>query len=456
MICRGCEAAIPGDSRFCPRCGAQVPELDMTVSSSASVTEHQEPARGEADSFDWVPTVKQTDPGSRTMPVSRASYLWALLGVIGGIIGWATVKDKDPRMARNILFAGIGASVVSVFLFAVLPVMLAFSAMDSDDSTSAEDSPSVVDSDGDSGSGGDTVYEGAGGIDVEGQPTSSEFSWTYVDDIDAQVGVDGMIDEPLHLSDSPYVEWGDGFRTTPGQACGVTDDSVALVPIDMSLTNRSDSEVQPQLTFSMDVDLEVYYSDTGATCHSAGEDAEVAWDPLSAGSSAGVVAVAFVPDDLPMSQVTFTAQNSPSWGVVDIVSGTSRMGNSFTLGDSQAAVASPADGVSDISGTYTGTMTAYKSEVVYDLELSLTQVGEDVTGTVTATSRDTGNRGTYETAGYLDGDRLVLNGTTWIHKPNDSWFMDHIDVVFNGSALTGEFASLDRPGKAVGSVYATR
>lgn len=51
---------------------------------------------------------------------SRATYLWPILfGFIGGLLGWAIVKDHDPVLGRHVLITGI---IIGV-LVTVVPVL---------------------------------------------------------------------------------------------------------------------------------------------------------------------------------------------------------------------------------------------------------------------------------------------------------------------------------------------
>ena len=56
-------------------------------------------------------------------PVPAAWWLLPILfGTIGGIIAWALTRERDRRMARNMLFTGIGLSLVLLsFYVASLP-----------------------------------------------------------------------------------------------------------------------------------------------------------------------------------------------------------------------------------------------------------------------------------------------------------------------------------------------
>ena len=43
-----------------------------------------------------------------------------MLGCIGGILGYAMVKDDDPNMAKNLLVVGIATTIFGLFFFVLL------------------------------------------------------------------------------------------------------------------------------------------------------------------------------------------------------------------------------------------------------------------------------------------------------------------------------------------------
>lgn len=53
---------------------------------------------------------------------SKAWYLLPILfGIIGGVIGYFVIKRKDKKMAKNILYVGLGLFILSILLFAATP-----------------------------------------------------------------------------------------------------------------------------------------------------------------------------------------------------------------------------------------------------------------------------------------------------------------------------------------------
>jgi hypothetical protein len=53
-----------------------------------------------------------------SQPVPAAWWLLPILfGTIGGIIAWALTRQRDPRMARNMLVTGVALSLVLLFFY---------------------------------------------------------------------------------------------------------------------------------------------------------------------------------------------------------------------------------------------------------------------------------------------------------------------------------------------------
>lgn len=462
MTCPGCGQDVPDDSKFCPSCGEHVGEPSAEVTKLAE-SSRTGPTHAQATGSAPRPSSSEQQrvvATSAATGVSRATYWWALLGVVGGFIGWALVKDRDPRLARNVLITGVAVGVGGGLLY-VLAIggLLAGGAFNPDDTTSAEAEPTA-----------ESTYTDPDvgvGSDLQMQPTINEFSWVYIDDADQRLRVDVMVDEPVRLSDATYVESGDE-QYAPGDACGITDDTTGIVALDFTVENESSSTVAAELDFSIDAEYERFFT-SGPECITYGSSSG-SWDGgLEAGDWGGSVAAVFVPgyfatgegDPSLLEDITLTPEATDFAWVIEM-SGDSSTGDGFTLMPQGGSPGEPADVATqaatseDVTGYYTGTMTAYKSDTVYDVEFDLTQDGSDVSGTVTATSRDTGNRGTYRAEGYFEDGRVILNGKSWVDKPNASWFMDHIDLYLDGDTLTGTYAVLDKPGKPIGDVYVVR
>ena len=58
-----------------------------------------------------------TPAGVPYQRASRATYLWPIFfGFIGGILGWAIVKDRDPVLGKRVLITGMIIGVVATIL----------------------------------------------------------------------------------------------------------------------------------------------------------------------------------------------------------------------------------------------------------------------------------------------------------------------------------------------------
>lgn len=462
MKCPRCTEQVPDDSRFCPYCGSTcelvsaepAPAAEPTLMPDRALPDARKPNRSGAPRAGSGPG-SPGGQGDEPVAVSRATYVWAVFGFIGGLIGWAVVKERDPKLGRNVLIAGAAVSVGGFLLYTIaLGGLLAGlssgnnSTVTSEPATSAEKAY--------------TEAPSGSGLDIALQSTINEFSWVYVDDADQRLRVDVMVDEPVRLSDSPYYETSDGVFFDPGDACGITDDTTGIVPVDFQLTNESDTTVAADLDFSIDADYERFFTNDHE-CFSY-ESSSGTWDDgIEPGDTGGTMAAVLVPgyfaeaegDRTLLEAITVTPE-STNFAGVDELTGESATGAGFTLLPSGTTVATESPPSEDATGYYTGTMDSYTSDTVYDVVLDLTQNGSEVTGTVTATSRKTGNRGSYEAAGYFEGGRVVLNGKDWVDKPNPTWFMDHLDLQLDADTLSGTYAPLDKPGKAVGDVYVSR
>ncbi|NIO44850.1 MAG: hypothetical protein GTN36_04855 [Candidatus Aenigmarchaeota archaeon] len=65
------------------------------------------------------------NPNKKTQKPSKLLYLLPIfLGIIGGVIGYVVAKDKDKKMATNLLIVGIIISVISVIL--IVPFFILF------------------------------------------------------------------------------------------------------------------------------------------------------------------------------------------------------------------------------------------------------------------------------------------------------------------------------------------
>jgi len=88
--CQYCGGELPTDASFCSNCGRPL-----------------------------KPQVRTLIPSIPTEKPSKPSWAWFLLPILltwlGGIIGYFALRDKDKRMARNVLIVGVVLTAIIVF-----------------------------------------------------------------------------------------------------------------------------------------------------------------------------------------------------------------------------------------------------------------------------------------------------------------------------------------------------
>ena len=151
--CPQCNTDRPQDEQgqylaFCDECGhkfaassepqSQPQTLQSETSDGASGSQSKSFEEYENDYVGRIGGNSNPQPrynnSQRNGPYVGVSAAWWLLPIffsfIGGIIAWAGVKDRDPRMAKNCLILGIILTVVPfaigiLFVFVIsLPGML--------------------------------------------------------------------------------------------------------------------------------------------------------------------------------------------------------------------------------------------------------------------------------------------------------------------------------------------
>jgi hypothetical protein len=103
--CKKCGNMLQLEDEFCDRCGSGQKKILATVSTNPQ-------------------SATASTDGQQTMfldkPQIKPTGLWYLapffFGIIGGLIGYAAVKDDDKGMAENLLIFGV---VMTVLLFFV-------------------------------------------------------------------------------------------------------------------------------------------------------------------------------------------------------------------------------------------------------------------------------------------------------------------------------------------------
>ena len=100
--CSSCGAQIIDNNQFCIECGAQ----NINIQQSPPQYPQQNYRQGGKPSAAWW-----------LLPI--------FFSLIGGIIAWACIKDRDPRMAKNNLILGIILTVLPVAVIMVIALGIA-------------------------------------------------------------------------------------------------------------------------------------------------------------------------------------------------------------------------------------------------------------------------------------------------------------------------------------------
>ena len=122
-FCTSCGAELRSGASFCGKCGTTIEQGSFSPTSPAYKNPRQESFEEyENDYVDRAGGNSNPQPrynnSQRNGPYVGVSAAWWLLPIffsfIGGIIAWACVKDRDPRMAKNCLILGIAITVVPI------------------------------------------------------------------------------------------------------------------------------------------------------------------------------------------------------------------------------------------------------------------------------------------------------------------------------------------------------
>ena len=100
-FCNNCGSKILEKTQFCTECGNSLDNLSQTNISTTPQSYPQYSRQG-----------------------GRPSAAWWLLpiffSIIGGIIAWACIRDRDPRMAKNNLILGIILTVLPIIVTLII------------------------------------------------------------------------------------------------------------------------------------------------------------------------------------------------------------------------------------------------------------------------------------------------------------------------------------------------
>ena len=129
-FCTSCGAELRSGASFCGKCGTTIEQGNSNPQPAYKNPRQESFEEYENDYVDRAGGNSNPQPrynnSQRNGPYGgKPSAAWWLLPIflslIGGVIAWACVKDRDPRMARNCLILGI---VFTVAPFAISLLMI--------------------------------------------------------------------------------------------------------------------------------------------------------------------------------------------------------------------------------------------------------------------------------------------------------------------------------------------
>ena len=147
IYCWKCGKSIPVNSKFCLDCGSDIKnpeinentEINLDVQNieksdlfcnncGSKILENTQFCTECGSSLNNSPQTNSTTQSQYPIQGGRPSAAWYLLpiffSVIGGIISWACIRDRDPGMAKNNLILGILLTVIPIIVGVVLTLGL--------------------------------------------------------------------------------------------------------------------------------------------------------------------------------------------------------------------------------------------------------------------------------------------------------------------------------------------
>jgi len=100
-LCNNCGSKILEKTQFCTECGNSLDNLSQTNISTTPQSYPQYSRQGGKPSAAWW-----------LLPI--------FFSIIGGIIAWACIRDRDPRMAKNNLILGIILTVLPIIVTLII------------------------------------------------------------------------------------------------------------------------------------------------------------------------------------------------------------------------------------------------------------------------------------------------------------------------------------------------
>ena len=136
-FCTSCGAELRPGASFCGKCGTTIEQGYSNPQPAYKNTRQEAFEEYENDYVGRIGGNSNPQPrynnSQRNGPYVGVSAAWWLLPIffsfIGGIIAWACVKDRDPRMAKNCLILGIILTVVPFAIGILFAGILALPGM---------------------------------------------------------------------------------------------------------------------------------------------------------------------------------------------------------------------------------------------------------------------------------------------------------------------------------------
>ncbi|MDB4342320.1 zinc ribbon domain-containing protein [Nitrosopumilus sp.] len=147
IYCWKCGKSIPVNSKFCLDCGSDIKKPEVKENTKLNldtnnisknnpfcnncgnkILENTQFCTECGNSLNNSSQTNSSTQSQHLMQGGKPSAAWYLLpiffSVIGGIISWACIRDRDPRMAKNNLVLGILLTVIPIIIGVVLALGL--------------------------------------------------------------------------------------------------------------------------------------------------------------------------------------------------------------------------------------------------------------------------------------------------------------------------------------------
>ena len=219
----------------------------------------------------------------RTPRASAWNYLWIVFGLLGGIAGYVTVKDRDRARAKGVLIAGAMVSVAAI-LGSLAINAIWFSAV-SQNLSSLDDGPTPY-----SYSTTSTYLSptpSPSGTNVTSFAPVNTWTWTGTGTGGYSAAAKFDVGAPMKSTTHPYLIFADGEEFAAGDGCDVDPAQDAVVPFLLTVTNTTTGfATAVDMGLGMNADVDTFYGGSGsgsAVCKEGG--IAPSWDELEPSSS---------------------------------------------------------------------------------------------------------------------------------------------------------------------------